>query len=168
VRRLLARCGALAGDVLDVPCGAARLRPTLEALGRYHGVDISAAMLAAVQRDGRLLRASAWSLPFVDDAFELVLCCRLLHHLETRAERAALLRELTRVTRRFVVASFWDAGSWHAWRRRSGRRRGHDARVAVPRTEVEALLEQAGARALAFAHSFRFVSQQAFVLAEKG
>lgn len=167
VRRLLGRCGALA-TVLDVPCGTGRLHGELRSRASYTGVDVSAAMLAAAPADTRLVRASAWALPFREDAFDAVVCCRLLHHLETREERATLVAELARVARRYVIASFWDAGSWHAWRRRTGRRGGHDHRRAVPRAELRALLEEAGARPVAFAHSFRFVSQQAFVLAEIG
>ena len=45
--------------------------------------------------------------------FELVLCVRLLHHVPGREGREALLRELARVSSRWVIASFFHAVSWH-------------------------------------------------------
>jgi ubiquinone/menaquinone biosynthesis C-methylase UbiE len=68
--------------------------------------------------------ASAESLPHGDGEFDVVLCWRLLHHLTSRGARVRVLREVARVARRGVVASYSDATTWKArverWR---GRRR---------------------------------------------
>jgi SAM-dependent methyltransferase len=123
VDRALTRAAA-SGRLLDCPCGAGRLTPTL--LGHAEhvtAVDLSPTMVAeardalAVQaRAGRVdfAVASADRLPFPDAAFDTVVCHRLLHHLGLAADRAAVLREVRRVARRRVVLSFSDASTWKA------------------------------------------------------
>ena len=131
------------------------------------GVDVSRAMLE--QDVGLRVQASAWALPFADDSFGTVLCCRLLHHLAEPERRAGLVRELVRVSSDLVLASFWDAASLHAWRRRLGLRRGRhpDRRTAVALHVLRAEFEAAGAEVLEVRHSLRFVSSQAFLAARK-
>jgi SAM-dependent methyltransferase len=172
VRRLLRR-GAVPRPVrrvLDVPCGTGRLGEALiPAAELYVGLDLSPSMLAANPWPRRLL-GSAFGLPFADDTFDLVVCCRLLHHLAEPELREDLVRELVRVSRRFLAMSFWDAGSLPALRRRRARRRPErpaDRRVSLPRRALAELLTSCGARPRCYAHSFRFLSSQAFVLAEK-
>lgn len=103
-------------SVLDVPCGAGRFAKTL-AGDRRRVVGVDAAreiLLHAQQRVRRLgLRAvfihgDASRLPFDADAVDAVFCNRLLHHILRPEERAAILRELRRVSRRHVVVSFFD------------------------------------------------------------
>ena len=136
------------------------------AMGGAHSttsVDLSASMLA--QASGERTRASAFALPFQDDTFDLVVCCRLVHHLTTDVARAALLKELGRVGRGPVALSYWDAGSWHALRRRRGWRRDTDTRVATPAANLDSLLAAAGLRPIARTYSMRLVSPQTWVLA---
>lgn len=166
VARLLARHGILPSQsVLDVPCGTGRLRPSLEGLGlRVTGVDISPAMLAAAPAE-RSLVGAAERLPFGDGSFDAVVCCRLLHHLSTDDALAATIAEFARVSRGLVVASFWDANSWHGWRRALGLREDPSGRRALSLRHLAQLFEDAGAPIIDTAHSLRFVSMQAFVVA---
>jgi SAM-dependent methyltransferase len=122
VERALARAGAR-GRLLDCPCGAGRLGPTILAHAEHlTAVDLSPTMVAEAKdalagfvAQGRveLAVASADRLPFPDAAFDTVVCHRLIHHLEA-ADRAAVLRELARVARRRVILSFSDATSLKA------------------------------------------------------
>jgi SAM-dependent methyltransferase len=158
--------------VLDAPCGTGRLRPVLEEAGlRYVGLDVSPAMIgeARAKDDSDLILGSVAALPFRDDAFDLVLCCRLLHHLHEPEDLRCAVRELVRVSQRLVVASFWDLGSLHGLRARVGLKRseGPRGRRAVSKRVLRSLFEDAGADVQSFHHSFRFVSQQAFVVARK-
>ncbi len=163
--------------MLDVPCGTGQLRAVFERRGlRYVGVALSAPMLARV-READPARESAASqlvaeverLPFRDDAFDVVVCCRLLHYLHDPDEIRAVVCELTRVAHRLVVASFWDSASLPALRRRVGLRRneGPGGRRAVSKRMLRALFRENGAEVVGFYHSFRFVSQQTFVVAQK-
>lgn len=174
VERILARHGVRPGlkPVLDAPCGTGRLRPMLERRGlRWVGVDISAPMLEEARRGGAsgLVQGTVARLPFADDSFDVVVCVRLLHHLHETEELALAVNELVRVSNRLVVASFWDAASLHAFRRRVGLRRseGPRGRRAVQKRVLRHLFDAAGAEVVGFHHSFRFVSQQTFVVANK-
>jgi SAM-dependent methyltransferase len=156
--------------VLDVPHGTGRLAPLLEARQlHWTGLDRSAAMLGEARAlHGRPLVVGAIErLPFRDDSFDAVVCCRLLHHLDAERELPLALRELVRVSRELVLASFWDAGTLHAWRRRSGLRPDGGRRRALPKRRLERAFEEAGARIVAYAHGLRFVSMQTFAVARK-
>ena len=155
--------------VLDAPSGAGRMRPTLFALSRpVVSLDVSDSMLGEVGSGGAgRIRGSALALPFQDATFGLVVCCRLLHHLGVQEEREQLLAELGRVSQRWVALSYWDAASWHAWRRRRGWRHGHDRRVAMSAGLLEGIASKAGLRLVARRFSLRFVSPQSWALFER-
>lgn len=195
IAKLLARLrtgpdqGRVLERVLDAPCGTGRLLAGLRRLvpeaatgGMIVECDISMSMLdagRATDRQASTLRAgdqvwlqgSASELPLASDSFDLVVCCRLLHHLTDREDRRRIVRELVRVSRGYVMASYWDAQSYAAWRRRTTgplrRRRRPDVRSAAPWQELNEDIEAAGATVIDRAHSMRFVSQQAFFLARK-
>jgi len=174
VERILARHGARPSlrPVLDAPCGTGRLRSVLERRGmRYVGLDVSMPMLREARRGDEtdLVMAFVDRMPFRDDSFDVVVCCRLLHHLHDHTEAEAVVRELVRVAHRMVIVSFWDAASLHAWRARVGLRRteGPRGRRALPKRALKRMFEAAGAEIVDFQHSFRFVSQQAFAVALK-
>ncbi len=154
--------------MLDVPCGTGRLRSALSTEdGAYFGVDASLSMLQEAEDGSRLVAADALRLPFSAGSFDVVVACRLFHHLGEAEVRVALARELARVSSRLVVASFWDSASLHALRRRVGLKRDSSTRRSLPKKTLSAELESAGLRVLEWSHSFRFISQQAFFVAEK-
>ena len=157
--------------ILDAPCGTGRLRASLAERGRYVGLDISEAMLrtAITERAAdaplSLARGDLEQLPFPERAFDAVVCCRLLHHLREPQRIDRTVAELVRVSRRFVVASFWDAASASAWRRRLLGRSG--GRCAHSKARIQRSFETAGTRVVAWQYSLRFLSPQTFVLAER-
>lgn len=138
------------GRILDCPCGAGRLGPVLlRRAVRLVAADLSGAMLreagmalAAPARSARVafVRAAGESLPFPDGAFDAVVCSRLLHHLAEPERRARLLRELARVSGRWVVLSFHDATALK--RRLQGRR--PRSRVALSPAELSARAAEEG------------------------
>jgi SAM-dependent methyltransferase len=103
--------------ILDAPSGYGRFTPLLATRGqvvscdisrkRLHAVTDGAAALPLVQADLR------GGFPFATDVFDLVFAFRYFHHLHGWAERAALVAELVRVSRRFVIVSYY-AGRLHA------------------------------------------------------
>lgn len=174
VERILDRHGVRPSmrPVLDAPCGTGRLRAVLERRQmRYVGVDVSLPMLREAQRldEQGWMQAEVQRLPFQDDSFDVVVCCRLLHHVREPEQLERIVRELTRVSHRMVIASFWDSASWHALRRRMGLRRteGPRGRHAVSKRTLRRIFEEAGADVIDFHHSFRYVSQQTFAVALK-
>lgn len=110
VARALSACGS-GGRVLNVPSGAGRFGELLTAQGfSVVGCDLSLPMLE--QTDARwswpLVEASAFALPFKDQAFDGLFIMRLLHHISEAAERLALFREAARVSRNWVLITYAD------------------------------------------------------------
>ena len=114
--------------------------------------------------DPSRVRADLRRLPFEDDAFDLVVSRGLQRAWQDEHECAAVGRELVRVGRGLVVASYWDH---EALPRRVPWPRGASRRVAMPRALLRELFEDAGAAVVDWRHSFRFVSQQAWLVARK-
>ncbi len=99
---------------LDLPCGTGRLFPWLRQRQlQFVGADISHEMMcmawtkvgaeieavipfALVQCDGE-------HLPFTDRCFDSVLCIRFMFHVP-REVRVQILREMARVSRRWLIA----------------------------------------------------------------
>lgn len=82
-------------SVLDVGCGDGRITNRIRA-ANVMGVDVQADGLKRVQVPTRV--ASAVDLPFADRAFDVVVCCEVLEHLEDHV-LARALGELARVAR---------------------------------------------------------------------
>ena len=174
VERILESHAARPGlrPILDAPCGTGRLRGVFERRGmRYIGLDVSVPMLQEARRgeEGDLVVAVVDKMPFKDDAFDLVLCCRLLHHLEENEETELVVKELVRVAHRLIVVSFWDSASLPALRSRVALKKpeGPRGRRMLSKRAVKRMFDEAGAEVVGFHHSLRFVSQQAFAVAVK-
>ncbi|MBX3463324.1 MAG: methyltransferase domain-containing protein [Planctomycetes bacterium] len=137
--------------VLDLPCGAGRLRPFLAARGHVVvQADGAMAMLREARTgapgSGHLVQADALAMPFADGAVDGVVLFRFLHHLDGPA-RARAIAEACRVARRFVVVSFFHACSLHHLQRQLRRALG------APPTRFATTLGRLGSR---FArHGFR-------------
>ncbi len=99
--------------VLDLPCGSGRLiEPMARRAYRVVGADISEEMLAATQRRlggsrglAGLVRCDVRQLPFRERSFDLVVCMRFLYYFG-REERAALIREMSRLSRKWLLMQY--------------------------------------------------------------
>ena len=111
--------------VLDVPSGAGRFLAILSQENReVIEMDVALEILEfARQRAAKLglkaefMPGDASRLPLSPDSVDVIFCNRLLHHITAAAERAVFLREFHRVTRRYVVVSFFDYQAFGALRR---------------------------------------------------
>ena len=180
VEGALDRAGLLPGArVLDCPAGTGRLSRLLQRRGaRVTAADIALAMLEAAPVDGHPATASpatfaigrvvadALRLPFPDRTFAGVVCVRLLHHVPTDEGRAALLRELARVSSGWVLVSFFHAVSWHEARDRLlGLLRPFEkTRHATTLGALASAGREAGLELVASYPLLRFVKRQWFAL----
>lgn len=121
VRELFARY-ELRGRILDAPVGYGRFQPLLADFGAVHALDINYyAALYQLKHLG-LARGSvagaAEALPFKADSFDVVFSFRLLQHMHEPEERRAIFREFSRVSRRWVIVSFYLTSLVHRLYRR--------------------------------------------------
>jgi SAM-dependent methyltransferase len=133
--------------VLDAPSGQGRFSELIQQsghkvlameinFGRVRDTHLRAAgTIAGMQ--GNVLH-----VPCVDRSLGVVVCFRLLHHLDTDAARQ-VLREFRRVASRAFV-TFYDKHTWNYFRQRLEGKIPH--RNYYTRSEVKQWCEQAGWR----------------------
>jgi ubiquinone/menaquinone biosynthesis C-methylase UbiE/uncharacterized protein YbaR (Trm112 family) len=114
--------------LLDLPCGGGRLSPRIAAhADLLIEADIAVGQVLYGKRHCELdtpqvwMTASAFHIPLADNSVDGAVCCRLCHHLPLPEERERLIEELLRVSRRFVVMTFFDFYSLKNWLRRARR-----------------------------------------------
>ena len=118
LERIVARIGRHE-RLLDVPCGAGRLSGVLSRCAEnVFEVDYSHEMTKLCRENAPaqgyrpiLANASALALPFGAQTFDVVASIRLSHHLPTQEQRLDHVKELCRVSRRFVLVTFFGEES---------------------------------------------------------
>ena len=106
------------GILLELPSGGGRLSPELEPFADLIvEADIAVGQVLYGRSTSTLkipqvwMQASAFNIPLKDKSVDGTFCCRLCHHLPSPTERERLLRELLRVSKRFVLMTFFDHDS---------------------------------------------------------
>lgn len=167
------------GRVMDVPSGYGRFTPALDAsaTGAVVCVDIDCERLIALRRatlEGHgtaLVRADLRGvLPFASRSFDLVFNLRYLHHVGTREERQSVVAELVRVSRRYVLLSYYRRSNIHALQRevQSATRRNRRERPAmIARAEFDQMLRDVGCRRIADRSLIPGIHAQRIVLLER-
>ena len=155
---------------LDAPCGTGRLTPVLAArAARVVGVVLSSSMLRHAGHVPARVRGDCERLPFADGRFDVVQCVRLLHHLPTEAQLEGCLRELARVSSRWVLVSYFRTLSLaHLRRRLKGlfRERANHRR-SISWATLRGAAARAGLRPVGSRCSAPLFSEQWFVLFER-
>ncbi len=167
------------GLALDLPCGYGRLYSIVRELGIpvVEG-DWSFPLLATARRiHGRryglelsqnYVRATALALPFAGGAFEFVLSVRLSHHIREHEQRLQHLREVLRVSRKWAMFTYFDAGSVKNRMHEFGRR-FHDKRAKWTLTfdEIQTVGHAEGFEVIQWAWISRFFSGHRYVLMQR-
>lgn len=111
-------------SVIDVPSGAGRFAKVLSQGRELIEVDVAFEILEHAREraehaklDVKFLQSDASKIPLADGAVDAVFCNRLLHHILPVKEREMFLREFHRVTRRYLVISFFDYHTFGGVRR---------------------------------------------------
>jgi SAM-dependent methyltransferase len=164
------------GLALDLPCGYGRLYPIVRELGipvvegDWSFPLLQAARHIHARRDGagstqNYVRATALALPFSRGAFEFVLSARQSHHIRDHEQRLEHLRELLRVSRRWVLFTYFDAGSVKNRMHEFGRRyNGKRAKWTLTFDEVQTVGRAAGFQVIQWAWMSRLFSGHRYVL----
>jgi SAM-dependent methyltransferase len=111
--------------VLDLPCGAGRFVPLFKGTGlRYNGVDYAMSMLRLAKEALEpllLLGGEALRLPVADQAFDALICVRLLHRIREQDFRVNMLQEMARVVKGPLLVTYytrWNVRGIQRWLRR--------------------------------------------------
>jgi ubiquinone/menaquinone biosynthesis C-methylase UbiE len=166
-------------SVLDVPSGAGRFLESLTQGGReLTEMDIAAEILefareraASLGVQARFIKGDAANTGMPDGSVDAVFCNRLLHHITSAPERAIFLREFHRVTRRYLVISFFDYRAFGGLRvflkRLKGRKVNYTGQPTLQEFTEETT--QCGFRLLRLVPTGAiWVSQKYFVLEKAG
>jgi SAM-dependent methyltransferase len=177
IRRFIRRVGR-SRAILEIPCGGGRLTPAFaDATDLVIEADIALGQVRYGMQESKVgvprawMTASAFHVPLRDGSVDGAVCVRLSHHLPTPAERERLFAELLRVSRRFVIVTFFDRHSLKhlTWRLRHPFSR-KPRKPALTASEVAALARAHGGRLAATAPLARFGSghRYALILKESG
>lgn len=100
--------------IVDIPCGNGRFFHIFSKAKKLILADYSVNMLkAAEERFGtsenvKLLRADISAIPLHDGSADLCFCMRLFHHMKNDEVRLVALKELARVSKKYVALSFYN------------------------------------------------------------
>lgn len=116
--------------VIDAPCGVGRLSVWLCQQGfDVTGVDLGEGaleltrkLLADNHQSADVRAQDIFSMDFADDNFDASVCFRLLHHFEEKTDQQALIKELCRISSKYVVISYISAYSTTSLRRKLRKR----------------------------------------------
>lgn len=162
------------GLVLDVPCGTGRMTELfLEKGFNVVAADISDAMMAhAIKRNDhfghkvKFTKADVEKLNFEDNSFDVVLTIRLMHHIPPELH-LVVLRELWRVTRRWVIITFSNKYSLQNIRRDLFSIFTKAPRYSISPTLFRQEVDQAGFDIIEYNHLLPLFSETVTVLLEK-
>lgn len=106
-------------SVLDAPCGVGRISVWLAQQGyEVTGVDLGSAAINLAREsisqhdlDAHIEKQNVMSMNFPDKQFDCCICFRLLHHFDQPEQKKLLIGELCRVTRKFIVISYFSSVS---------------------------------------------------------
>ncbi len=174
IRRHLARVGH-SKVILELPCGGGRITPAFaDSVDFIIESDIAIGQIRYARATSTLavprawMTASAFHIPLRDAAVDGTICIRLCHHLPTAAERERLFRELMRVSRRFIIVTYFDHYSLKNLTRRM--RHPFDRKppkMTMTKGRVEELARESGWRLVAAPPLNRIASGHRFALLVK-
>ena len=180
ISSLLARCRNK-GKALDLPCGTGRLTPLLsKAAFHTFAADSSSFMIDKTVRyiksqgcdvsEEDCFVVDALESKFPDNMFDLVLCNRLMHHFNYKTDRIKLLNELKRISKRYIIVSFFWSLSLDTFifnLKNYIRRKTPLDRIPIRLSEITREIKCVGLKVVKLKPVRPLVSKQTYLLLEK-
>ena len=157
--------------IVDVPCGSGRFYDIFSKAKSLIMVDCDDNMLEAAQErygqadNVKMLKADIASLPLEDNSADLCFCMRLFHHMDTETIAFNALKELARVSGKYVALSFYNKNCWRYYSRKLRNKKvtGHYFSFSRMRT----MGKQAGLEIVKRHPGKNLIEQQCLVLFKK-
>ncbi|MCK5608400.1 class I SAM-dependent methyltransferase [Candidatus Pacearchaeota archaeon] len=158
-------------SVLDVPCGSGRFHDVFSRAEEYVMVDFDPNMLkVAKERYGEaenvtMLQGDITALQLSDNSIDLCFCMRLFHHIDSEDNVSRTIKELSRVSKRYVAFSFYNQNCWRYLSRklRGKKVTGHYYSSQL----IDKFAREAGLELVHKNPKFNLLEQQCLVLYEK-
>jgi ubiquinone/menaquinone biosynthesis C-methylase UbiE len=174
VRGFMERYNLKGSNLLDIPCGFGRFSQLfLDAKIKLTSADVSHAMvrrtkekLSAIDGYKNFSVASVKDLPFKSNSFDATFTARLLHHNFTIDDRIHILKELGRVSKRYVIVTMYRENLFHKLTRKI--RRMKRIIIMLSDKEMEREIENAGLKIVEKKIMMPFLHSQVFLLLKKG
>jgi len=164
-------------DVLDIPCGTGRISEFLLDKGvNLTCADISEQMLSVARErlSGHARDVQDYTVMDIynisrdDESYDCITCIRLFQHLNGD-ERSKALRELARVTRKYVLVNVMYGSGYYGLVRKARQLVGAYApRYAVTRQQLQQELNYGGLRVVKSIFSQPLYGGNLVLLLEKG
>ncbi len=157
--------------IVDVPCGSGRFYDIFSKAKSLIMVDCDSNMLkVARERHGqaenvKMLHADIASLPLDDNSADLCFSMRLFHHMETEEIILNALKELSRVSGKYVALSFYNKNCWRYYSRKLRRKKVTGHYFSFSR--MVSIGKQVGLEIAAKHPRINLVEQQCLVLFKK-
>ena len=169
-KRLFEMVGSEA-HIVDIPCGNGRFFETFSKAKKLTMVDYSTNMLKACEEkfrtpeNIRLIQADISSVPLHDNSADLCFCMRLFHHMKSDQVRLGALKELARISRKYVALTFYNKNCLRFYWRKTLRKkiRGNYATF----THIVDLAKQMGLELVERFPKLNLTEQQCLVIFKK-
>ena len=158
-------------SIVDAPCGNGRFYDIFSNAKQLTMIDYAETMLKATEeRVGakesvRFMQADIASIDLPDNFADLCFCMRLFHHMKTDEVRLNALKELSRISKKYVALSFYnkDCGRYF-WRKTLGKKiRGNYIACA----HFESMAKEVGLELVERFPKKNVVEQQCLVIFKK-
>ena len=169
-RRLFDMAGSNS-HILDIPCGSGRFFNVFSKAEKLTMADYSANMLKVceekfgISENVRLIQADISTIPLPDGSADLCFCMRLFHPMTNDHVRLNALKELARVSSKYVALSFYNIRCLRFYRRKllSRKIRGN----YITFDHITKLAKQAGLVPVERFPKMNLVEQQCMVIFKK-
>lgn len=157
--------------IVDIPCGNGRFFSIFSGALGLTMADRSRNMLqAAKERIGsaenvNLLQAEIASIPLPDYSADLCFCMRLFHHMKNDQVRLGALKELARVSKKYVAVSFYNKNCWRFYRKKILRKKINGNYITFG--HLANLAKQAGLEIVEKLPELNLIEQQCLLIFKK-
>jgi ubiquinone/menaquinone biosynthesis C-methylase UbiE len=157
--------------IVDIPCGDGRFFDIFHNAKKLTMIDYSENMLAVAKEKAgnaqnvEFVRADISDMPLPDDCAELCFCMRLFHHMEVDHIRLTSLKELARISKKYVALSFYNKSCLRFYRRKLLHRKIRGSYVTF--AHFIKLADQAGLKFVKRIPVVNIIEPQCLVIFEK-
>ncbi len=157
--------------IVDIPCGNGRFFTIFSKARKLIMIDYSADMLRAAKErfeigeNVQMLQGDISNLSLDNDIADLCFCMRLFHHMKTDEVRLDSLKELSRISKRYVALSFYNKNCLRFFRRKMLRKKIRGYYITF--NHLVNLAKQVGLEPVERFPKLNFIEQQCLVTFRK-